>query len=170
MIEVLSILPDFSTYDLYAPWRFGFPIGTIVVIIALVFVLVRAVLGYNNGILLEAGSLITIVLTVIALRYAGLFLEGKGVWYPGGLIFSSIYMIGFILLYRVVYGAVRVVGSVIRDLPIIGFLDGLLGAASGAAWGILLVLAIQLMTNVDITGATLATVRRLDEIRHIIIG
>lgn len=163
---MLQSIPELSSVDLYAPWYGGFPKGTVLVLAALVLIFWRMAAGYRDGIVLVLGRFISLVITTVFLYVFSGWAAARDLWHPGRPIAAVLYLLLAYISYQAVCRAVTFLGKILREIPIIGWVDGVFGAFFGCAWAVLTAVLVSWLLGFDLAGMTEAVLARLDILLH----
>lgn len=110
----------------------------ITLVIVIIFGIYMVTRGYRKGMTKELSGLIALAAAFIVLAL-GIMLKSS---YQQGEVTNTVYSVIFLVVFGAVYGIVRFVlksVKLISKLPILSFLDSLLGTVVGLAQAILLV-------------------------------
>ena len=140
-----------------------FEISQIVItIVVVVLFLWRISYGTNNGLFAEAAGLIAVIAAFAAVYYI-MNIAGNVMTANLGQIIPKI---GYLIVAFAVYGLMTAVGNAVRnikEIPILGGLDRLLGAVLGAIEAYLIVYIVVYITGFDIWGPVTSLIKELYE-------
>ena len=128
----------------------SFEISQIVIAIVVVCLFLwRISYGTKNGLFAEATGLIAVIAAFAAVYYI-MNISGSVIEQNFGSIAPKIgcLVVAFII-YRVMTALGRALGE-IRNVPVLGFADRILGAVMGAAEALIIVLIVQFVTQIKI--------------------
>lgn len=109
-----------------------FDLHSLIIIAALIL---GAVEGYKKGFVKGISHLISIICTIFTMRIILIIVRSVG----SGNVKSGIINIALLVVFGAIYGIIRkIVASMkaIANLPIISFVDRLLGIIIGVAWAV----------------------------------
>lgn len=171
-------MESFKMLDFSSVYPAGIPADTWITLCAALFLIFCIGYGYKRGIVLQMAGLIAACATAALLYLSSDYLNPvlvrafdmmgdtvtpeQAQWLAGLSLTTRIgravvyVLIGF-FVYKLVIKAVRFVGGMFRNLPVIGFLSAVLGAVSGCVFGAAAVLIFQIVTGVNVTGSVLKT-------------
>lgn len=113
-----------------------FDLHSLIIIVALIL---GAVEGYKKGFARGISHLISIICTIFTMKIILIIVRSVGT----GNVKSGIINIALLVVFGSIYGIIRkIVASMkaIANLPIISFVDRLLGIIIGVAWAVFFIL------------------------------
>ena len=135
----------------------GFEISDIVIAIVVVcLILWRMSYGANNGLFAEAAGLIAVIASFAAVYYLTLLAGAVLTRNFGGIITK----IGYLLVAFVVYRIMTALGEALRkvkEIPILGGMDRLLGGILGAIEAALIIYIVEFVTDFKLLHSAYAT-------------
>ena len=134
----------------------------VITIVVVVLFLWRISYGTNNGLFAEAAGLIAVIAAFAAVYYI-MNIAGSVMTANFGQVISKI---GYLIVAFAVYGIMTAIGKAvrgIREIPILGGFDRLLGAILGAIEAYLIVYIIVYVTGFDIFGPVTSLLAQLYE-------
>ena len=141
----------------------NFEISQVVItIVVVVLFLWRISYGTNNGLFAEAAGLIAVIAAFAAVYYI-MNIAGSVMTANLGQVIPKI---GYLIVAFLVYGVMTAIGKAVRgikEIPILGGFDRLLGAIFGAIEAYLIVYIIVYVTGFDIFGPVIALFSQLYE-------
>ena len=121
----------------------------VIAIVVICLFLWRISYGIKNGLFAEATGLIAVIAAFIAVYYI-LKIAGSAL----GLNFGSIApKIGCLVIAFIIYRVMFSLGNALRgikEVPVLGTADRILGAVMGAAEALVIVLVVQFVTEIKI--------------------
>ena len=141
----------------------GLDINQIIMTIVVVcLILWRMSYGGNNGLFAEAAGLIAVIAAFAAVYYI-MNIAGNVMTANLGQVIPKV---GYLIVAFAVYGLMTAVGNAVRnikEIPILGGLDRLLGAVLGAIEAYLIVYIVVYITGFDIWGPVTSLIKELYE-------
>ena len=134
----------------------------VITIVVVVLFLWRISYGTNNGLFAEAAGLIAVIAAFAAVYYI-MNIAGSVMTANLGQVIPKI---GYLIVAFVVYGVMTAIGKAvrgIREIPILGGFDRLLGAVLGAIEAYLIVYISVYVTGFDIFGPVTSLLTQLYE-------
>ncbi len=134
----------------------------VITIVVVVLFLWRISYGTNNGLFAEAAGLIAVIAAFAAVYYI-MNIAGNVATANLGQVIPKI---GYLIVAFLIYGAMTALGKAVRgikEIPILGGFDRLLGAILGAIEAYLIVYIIVYVTGFDIFGPVTALFTQLYE-------
>ncbi|MCR5669371.1 MAG: CvpA family protein [Butyrivibrio sp.] len=139
----------------------SFDIAAIVISVVVVCLFLwRISYGAKNGLIAEAAGLIAVTAAFAAVYYIMKIAGSVASGYLGNIIPK----IGYLVIAFVIYRVMTAVGKALRDvkdIPILGGLDRLLGAVLGAAEAYFIVYTVDYITDLKLMSSFIATCRYL---------
>ena len=118
--------------------------------------------GYKRGILVELGRLISLALTLAALFFCKPYSTPLIMNYlpvkSAGL--ATVYILLTFIVYKIVYQIVLKIGIAVREVPVVGWVAGMLGAAAGCVETVIMVGIFQLITGIPVTASVSAVLEK----------
>ncbi len=139
----------------------SFEISQVVITIVVVCLFLwRISYGTNNGLFAEAAGLIAVIAAFVAVYYI-MTIAGSVIGNNFGEVIPKIgYLVVTFIVYRVMVAIGRAFSS-IKEIPILGKLDRLLGAIMGAAEAYLIIYIVEYITGMDIFGPVIEVWKQL---------
>ena len=134
----------------------------VITIVVVVLFLWRISYGSGNGLFAEAAGLIAVVAAFAAVYYV-MNIAGNVMTARFGEIIPKI---GYLIVAFAIYGIMTAIGNAVRgikEIPILGGVDRLLGAILGAVEAYLIVYIIVYITGYDLFGPVIALGTQLFE-------
>ena len=120
----------------------------ITVIAALIIIAWRISDGYHKGILEEAAGVVALLAALAAIYMAMNIAEDITQYSFKGITTKIIYFVIAIFIYKIGHLVGRALRPV-KDIPIIGGLDAILGAVLGAIEAYIIILLLQKIIGID---------------------
>lgn len=135
----------------------GFDVSQIVMTIVIIcLILWRMSYGINNGLFAEAAGLIAVIASFVAVYYSINIVENVLTVNLGKIIPKIGYLVVAFVVYKIMV-AISDAFRKIKNIPIVGRVDGALGAILGIAEAFLIIALIQYATNIEIVTPVLST-------------
>ncbi|MBQ8031679.1 MAG: CvpA family protein [Butyrivibrio sp.] len=134
----------------------------VITIVVVILFLWRISYGTNNGLFAEAAGLIAVIAAFAAVYYT-MNIAGNVMTADLGRVIPKI---GYLIVAFAVYGIMTAIGRAVRnikEIPILGGLDRLLGAVLGAIEAYLIVYIIVYITGFDVWGPVISLAKELYE-------
>lgn len=140
---------------------FGFDISQVVISISVICLFMwRISYGANNGLFAEAAGLIAAIASFASIYYvmniAGSLLSRN----LGNVIPKIGYLVVAFIVYKVMMSIADAFKK-IKNIPIVGAFDRLLGAILGFTEALVIVYLIEYVTNIEIISSVLAALSQL---------
>lgn len=120
----------------------------IISIVVVIVILWRISCGYREGIIAEALSLASVIASFVIIYYTFQAVQKAVTFQFGDLLTKIIYLIGAFVIYKVIHSLIDSFRRV-RDVPIIGLLNSLMGALLGIGESYVLIRIFKWITGID---------------------
>lgn len=155
--EIIGELPEIDL----GGYTFANISGSVwIMVLALLFTIIMIIIGYRNGIITELGGLVAIVGSVLILRTFSPTLQSN-LGELTGLKRFVVYALVALVVYIVIKKIMLYLGKAVRHVPVVGFISGVFGAAAGFLKAVLVLILVQMTTDIDILGTAVAGFERL---------
>ncbi len=121
----------------------------VIAIVVICLFLWRISYGTKNGLFAEATGLIAVIAAFVAVYYI-MNIGGSVIEKNFGSIVPKI---GYLVVAFIIYRVMSAFGKALKDIkevPVLGFANRILGAVMGAAEALLIVLIVQFVTEIKI--------------------
>lgn len=151
--DVVGGIPKLQDIDLSALSFLGISGATWTVIIAALMTVAFVIIGYKNGIVTELSSLLGLISAFFVIHFFSAAIKDIVPLKYGLIPRALAFLVVSIIVYHVVKYLSGSLGKVLRKLPIIGFLSGVLGALAGCVKSLLLMILVQEVSGINIIAA-----------------